>query len=286
MQPIIDISQAPYNADPTGKVDSTEAILQALDDITGITRRAFLQGLSEIESLPAEGTHYHPGGFENHRENGEVKCVCCVNLPFVPTIFFPQGTYLVSDTLCYRRKDLFNTYGSNMNQQIRIRGEGTGKTVIRLADNSPGFEKGNCKPIISYMPGEQSNVSMSNYCEDLAINCGTGNPGAVGLDFFANNSGAVRNIRVVSEDGLGFAGIQIGHKAFSGILVKHVEIDGFDHGFYIDSGSGSMFAHVEDITNLKIAGTTINLRIRGNGESLEPVVVHLDGKIHHIEINI
>lgn len=259
MKPEVNICESPYNADPTGRQDCTEAILQALDYITAITRRAFRQGLAEVEALPAEGRHYHPDGFENHRVDGVAMCVCCARLPFLPTLYFPEGTYLVSDTLCYRHKDLLNTYGSDMNQQIRIRGAGVGKTIIRLADKSPGFGEDNCKPVISYMPGEQSNVSMSNYCEDMTINCGRGNSGAVGLDFFANNSGAVRNVNVVSEDGAGFAGIQIGHKAFSGILVKHVQIDGFDHGLYVDSGSGSMFAHIEDITtrNQRVSGVTV-----------------------------
>jgi len=259
MKPQIDITESPYNADPTGKRDSTESILQALDDITGITRLAFRQGLAEVEALPAEGKHYHQAGVENHRVDGKVMCVCCTRLPFVPTLYFPAGTYLVSNTLCYRHTDLLNTYGSDMNQQIRIRGAGRGQTVIRLADRTPGFGEGKCKPILSYMPGKKSNVSMSNYCEDLTINCGSGNSGAVGLDFFANNSGAIRNLGVVSEDGLGFAGIKIGHDAFSGILVKHVDIDGFDHGFHIDSSSGCMFAHVEDIAtrNQRISGVTV-----------------------------
>jgi hypothetical protein len=64
------ICAAPYHADPAGRQDSTEAILRALDDITHITRLAFRQGISEVESLPAQGVHYHPGGVENHLDNG------------------------------------------------------------------------------------------------------------------------------------------------------------------------------------------------------------------------
>ena len=230
-----------------------------MDDITNATRLAFRQGLAEVEALPAEGHHRHPGGFENHRDGGVVNCVCCAKLPYLPTLFFPAGTYRVSDTLRYRHKDLLNTYGSDMNQQIRVRGAGAGETVIRLQDNAAGFEGANRKPVISYMPGENSNVAMSNYCEDLTINCGSGNAGAVGLDFFANNSGAVRNIRVISEDGSGFAGVQLGHSNYSGILLKHIEVEGFDHGLHIDSGLGSMFAHAEDIAvcGQRVSGVTV-----------------------------
>ncbi|MBT3295387.1 MAG: hypothetical protein HN919_03225 [Verrucomicrobia bacterium] len=259
MQAELNICEAPYNADPTGQRDCTEAILQALDDITNATRLAFRQGLAEVEALPAEGHHRHPGGFENHRRDGVAYCVCCARLPFLPTLTFPAGTYLVSDTLRYRHKDLLNTYGSDMNQQIRIRGAGAGQTVIRLQDRAAGFGAGRQKPVISYMPGENSNVSMSNYCEDLTINGGSGNPGAVGLDFFANNSGAVRNIRVVSADGEGFAGVQLGHSNYSGVLLKHIEVEGFDHGLHVDSGLGSMFAHAEDIVvrGQRVSGVTV-----------------------------
>jgi len=193
--------------------------------------------------------------FENHIDDGVVHASTSTPLAYLPVIHFPEGTYLVSDTLCYRHKNLVNTYGSQMNQQIRIRGAGVSRTVIRLKDNAAGFGKGSRKPVISYMPADRTNVATSNYCEDLTINCGRGNPGVVGLDFFANNSGAVRNVRIISEDGLGFAGLQLGHSNYSGILIKHVEVEGFDHGLHIDSGTGGMFAHAEDI---KVRGQRVS----------------------------
>ncbi|MEI6175742.1 MAG: glycosyl hydrolase family 28-related protein [Verrucomicrobiota bacterium] len=256
---ILNLCNPPYSADPTGKCDSTEAILRALDDVTRITQLAFRQGLAEVEALPAKGRHYLTGGVENHRADGVVHVSCCARLPYVPALYFPEGTYLVSDTLRYRHKDLQNTYKNELNQWIRIRGAGVGRTVIRLKDGSAGFGKGAQKPVISFMTGEKSNVSMSNYCEDLTIHSGTGNPGAVGLDFFANNSGAVRNVRIVSGDGSGFAGLQLGHANYSGILVKHVEVEGFDHGLHIDSGSFGMFAHAEDIRlrGQRVSGITV-----------------------------
>lgn len=247
MTGLLDICRAPYFADPTGKRDSTDAILRALDDITRITQLAFRQGLSEVEMLPATGRPFHTVSVENHRADGVVHVSCCVRLPSVPVLYFPEGTYLVSDTLCYRHKDLQNTYKNELNQWIRIRGAGVNRTVIRLKDGAAGFGEGERKPVLSYMAAKRSNVSMSNYCEDLTINTGKGNPGAVGLDFYANNSGAVRNVRIVSGDGSGYAGLQLGHANYSGILVKHVAVEGFDHGLHIDSGTFGMFAHAEDV---------------------------------------
>lgn len=255
----LNLCNPPYSADPTGKRDSTEAILRALDDVTRITQLAFRQGLAEVEALPTDGKHYLTGSVENHRADGITHVSCCARFPFVPVLFFPEGTYLVSDTLCYRLKDLFNTYNNELNQQIRIRGAGAGRTVIRLKDGSAGFGSGSRKPVISFMAAEKSNVSMSNYCEDLTIHTGSGNPGAVALDFFANNSGAVRNVRIVSGDGSGFAGLRLGHGNYSGILVKHVEVEGFDHGLHADSGTFGMFAHAEDIRlrGQRVSGITV-----------------------------
>jgi hypothetical protein len=278
----LNICEAPYFADPTGQKDCTEAILRALDDMTDLTRTAMRQTMAEMEKLPSEGEHHHPYSYENRRSKGEIFCVTCAHLPYVPVLYFPEGTYLVSDTLCYRHKDLLNTYGSPMSQQIRIRGAGVGRTVIRLADRAAGFGmgagKGAGKPVVSYMPGEGSNVATSNYCEDLTINCGTGNPGAVGLDFFTNNSGAVRNIRVLSEDGLGHAGVQLGHGNYSGVLIKHVEVKGFDHGLHVDSTTATMFAHAEDISTSgqRVSGITmgaISLSLRNIKTSDVPVAV-------------
>ncbi len=264
---MINLCDAPYGADPTGKRDSTDAILKALDDITRMTMLAFRQGLSEIELLPATGTHYHTVSVECHKVDGVVRSTCCVRLPSVPVLYFPEGTYLVSDTLCYRHKDLQNTYKNELNQWIRIRGAGVDRTVIRLQDGSAGFGGGSRKPIVSFMPAEKSNVSMSNYCEDLTINSGSGNPGAVGLDFYANNSGAARNLRIVSGDGSGFAGLQLGHANYSGILVKHVEVEGFDHGLHIDSGTFGMYAHAEhvslrgqNVSGVTVGGISVSLR--------------------------
>ncbi|MBT3202276.1 MAG: hypothetical protein HN350_20445, partial [Phycisphaerales bacterium] len=255
----LNICEAPYFADPTGNKDCTEAVLRALDDVTRLTLRAYRRTIAGLAKLPSKGRHYYPGSFENHVDNGVAHASTSTPLAYLPVIYFPEGTYLISDTLRYRHKDLVNTYRSEMNQQIRIRGAGADCTVIRLKDNSAGFGAGAGKAVVSYMAADQTNVATSNYCEGLTINCGSGNAGAVGLDFFANNSGAVRNVRIVSEDGSGFAGLQLGHSNYSGVLIKHVEVEGFDHGLHIDSGTGGMFAHVEDVKTRgqRVSGITV-----------------------------
>lgn len=255
----LNLCEAPYFADPTGKRDSTDAILRAMDDVTRLTLRSYRKTLLEMEGLPAKGFHQHPRSVENYREDGVVHCSTSLDLAYLPVLYLPKGTYLVSDTIRHRHKDLVNTYGSEMNQQIRLRGAGVNHTIIRLKDGSAGFGTGTRKAVVSYMAGKQTNVATSNYCEDLTIHTGNNNPGAVGLDFFANNSGAVRNVRIVSGDGKGFAGLKLGHANYSGVLLKHIEVEGFDHGLHIDSATNGMFAHAEHITTCgqRISGVTV-----------------------------
>jgi len=76
----LNICEAPYNADPTGRSDCTRAILQALNNITDRTRIAFRQTMEEMEKLPTEGCHYHPNSFENRRVDGVIYCVTSIFL--------------------------------------------------------------------------------------------------------------------------------------------------------------------------------------------------------------
>lgn len=244
---VVDVTASPYFADPTGQTDSTEAIIRALDDSARRVLAAYKDGLAEVEALPATGLHRHPDSAESYRKDGQAVLVSTIHLPYVPVVYLPQGEYLISETLRYRIQGLVNTYGDEINQQIRLRGAGVGRTVIRLKDNCPGFGPGQRKAVVSYLQSEQTNVATSNYCEDLTIDVGRGNPGAIGLDFYTNNSGAVRNVEIISGDGSGYAGLQLGHANYSGVLVKHVRVRGFDHGVHVDSATGGMFAHLEDI---------------------------------------
>ena len=119
-----------------------------------------------------------------------------------------------------------------LNRQIHLLGESREGVTLRLMDRCPGFEFGQQRPVVSFMQGEKSNVAMSNTIENMTIDVGTGNPGAIGLLFFANNSGAVRNVRIVSSSptGEGFCGLEIRHEIVSGCFVSHLEVAGFDYG--------------------------------------------------------
>lgn len=241
----LDVTKAPYNADPTGKTDSTEAIIRALDSILERTLSDFESTLAAIAALPEDNMTLGIG-CENRRQNGKIIGIFPERLPDAPTLYFPRGVYLVSDTIGYSFKNLQNSFGNELSWQIRLKGEGPGKSIIRLAESSPGFDGPTPKPVITFMRGRSSNVAMSNYVFDLGIEVGRNNPSAIGLDFFANNSGSVRRVDIRAEDGSGFAGIQVAQANYSGVLLKDVNVDGFDYGAYYDSATRSMFSASEN----------------------------------------
>jgi hypothetical protein len=241
--PVLDVTQPPFNADPTGQHDCTEAINRALDWVLSKTLNELARTVEAVEALPGDNGRLEPS-CENRKQNGKVIVVLPRHRPYAPTLYFPPGIYRVSDTLTYSLKNLKNSLGTEVCWQIRMRGAGMDQSVIQLENHAPGFDGPNPKAVVQFNRSGGSNMGMSNYFEELTVDTGKENPSAVGVDFFANNSGAVRNVRVRSGDGQGRAGLMINRGGYSGILLKTVQVEGFDYG--LDLGSVIEFVAVED----------------------------------------
>jgi Pectate lyase superfamily protein/F5/8 type C domain len=151
-------------------------------------------------------------------------------------IYLPVGVYLVSAPLkfaenaSYQRNGLF---GRNV-----LRGDGADLTVIRLKDGTL-TDAAAPKPVIatgfsSFFNGQREETTADwfhNSITDLSIDIGRSNPGAKGMEFFSNNTGAVRNLKIVSGDGQGAIGLDLGHLDKNGpLLVKNLEVVGFQVG--------------------------------------------------------
>ena len=157
------------------------------------------------------------------------------------TLYFPNGTYRVEDTLISGRF-------------LAFRGESADGAVIRLADGADGFQDPqDPKPILQL--GRTVNESFGVFVDDLTITNGRGNSGAVALDYQAHNLGAIRDVRLVSEDGGGVAGLMLKRRNANGVeltpgphLVKNLEVDGFDTGIVLgEQQSGILNVTFEDI---------------------------------------
>ena len=245
---VLDVTKAPYFVDNTGKTDCTETLIQILNDILMENVIEVKKSYERLVNAP-DGTREG----ENTKRNGLVSVLSPRHISQPPTLYFPNGTYLVSDTVTYTLTELHNMMyhqtvgGHELNCCIRFMGQNREKTVIKLQDNCKGFEFGQERPVVNFMQGERSNVSYSNYFENITIDVGAGNPGAVGMVFFANNNGAVRNVTIRSSDPehRGSAGIRIRHEIHSACNFYNVEVDGFDYGARITTYR--TFCHFENI---------------------------------------
>ena len=254
---IIDVTKAPYYADNTGKLDCTDILRRVFDDL--LLRE--IEGVKETEQrLFTLGENDVYIGFESRIEKNKVRVIFPEFVPDARIVYFPEGTYLVSDTVTYTHKNLKNIFdskpGFELSRGIHILGESREKTVIKLKDNCEGFCGDVKKPVLSLINAENpydtalSNVSQLNTVADLTVDCGTGNPGAVGLLFIANNSGRIENVSIKgnnSETGIGFA-------AGSEGVIRDISVCGFKTGVYLYKSSVLVF---DGLSFSQITGKTV-----------------------------
>ena len=241
---IIDVTKAPYFADNSGRTDCTAILRRVFDDVL---QREVDAVKETFEKLQALGDAELYMGFENRIFKKGINVIYPEFVPPRRIIYFPAGTYTVSDTVTYTLDGLKNVMMSEpfyeLTRGIHLMGENCETTVIRLADNSSGFGEGSGKPVISYtnaegaMEGERSNVSQLNTFTDLSIDCGSGNHGAVGLRFVANNSGRVENAAFFGKKS--FCALQL-VVSTEGVF-RNIQIDGFDVGINASKTSMCIF---------------------------------------------
>ncbi len=162
------------------------------------------------------------------------------------TVYFPSGTYIVSDSCQWSR---FMT----------IQGEGTNRTIIKLKDDCPGFGHNAKSPkavIIAsnWNGGEGSGSAMQNYISDLTIDTGKGNTNAIGIEFQANDSGGIENVLVRSGDGDGAVGLDFTRPWPGPCLQRNIRIEGFDVGIKTIHREYSLVFENIDLVDQKEAG--------------------------------
>ncbi|HND56599.1 MAG TPA: hypothetical protein PLV92_29475, partial [Pirellulaceae bacterium] len=141
-------------------------------------------------------------------------------------LYLPNGTYLVSKTLMWSKK---NSAGQDAWGKNFIQGQNSRRTVIRLKDGA--FPDPKQPGAIMWCGGFGSADWFHNYVQDLTFDVGNHNPGAIALQFYSNNSGAVRNCRFVAPAGSGLIGLDLAHRDMNGpLLVRNCEVVGFERG--------------------------------------------------------
>ena len=140
-------------------------------------------------------------------------------------IYLPSGTYLISKTLTWPKQ----WQGKDNWGFTTIQGESAEKSVIRLKD---GIFTDPKKPqSLMWCGGFGSADWFHNHIQNLTFSTGKGNSGAIGLQFYTNNYGALRDCYIRSEDGQGVTGLDLAHRDMNGpLLVRRVSVEGFGKG--------------------------------------------------------
>ena len=171
-------------------------------------------------------------------------------------VYLPAGTYVVSRTLARHYGD--GKFGSGM---ILI-GESRDATIIRLRDHAPGFDnpdtpRGVIMTTAKLLDGSptsggkdythkgEGNDAYENFVEHLTIDVGGGNPGAIGIDYLANNIGALRDVTVHAPGNSGAIGIAMLRKWPGPALLQQVDVRGFNIGIAVgNSEYGVTLDHI------------------------------------------
>lgn len=187
---VYDVTKAPFNADPSGKTDATEALRAAI--AAGLGRSCF--------------------------------------------IYIPNGTYTVSGPLWWRGSKGWKGNELGWWARLTIRGQSRDKTIIRLIDKAPLYADP-AKPEAIIVTASESphgnggnNQGFNNSIRNLTVDTGSGNPGAIGIDYVVSNQGAIQDVTIRSGDGGGSCGLRMEREYPGPGLIKNVEIRGFDYG--------------------------------------------------------
>lgn len=153
-------------------------------------------------------------------------------------VYLPAGVYRVTRTL--EKRDASGAYTAGM---VLI-GESRDAVVLRLDDAAPGFtDPDTPRPVIMTSSGVldtapnkdhaglgEGNDAYANFIEDLTIDVGAENPGAVAIDYLANNLGALRNLKLRAAPDSGASAISMRRKWPGPALLSRIEVDGFHIG--------------------------------------------------------
>lgn len=190
------------------------------------------------------------------------------NLGSGNTLYFPAGTYLVGDRLEWR------TAGGLWWCFLAFQGQNEGNTIIKLKDASIGYgDPARPRSVVrtaslnAAQPEGADNDAYRNHIQDLTVDTGRDNPGAIGIDWVSTNEGGMRHVTVRSGDGRGVFGLNLGIRDAAGPnYAKHLTVEGFDYG--IDASefysAGTTLEHVvlrrQNVAGLRAEDLSLSIR--------------------------
>lgn len=147
-------------------------------------------------------------------------------------VYFPDGTYLISDSIKAIRADgAYEAY-------LTLQGQSLNGTIIKLKNSCSGFTNAST-PKKLFISGSQNphadgggNEAFRNNIYHMTVDTGTGNLGAIGIDYLANNKGSLRNVTI---KGSGKCGLDMSREWIGCCLIKDLKVIGFDYGIRTDN---------------------------------------------------
>ena len=132
----------------------------------------------------------------------------------MPFIYLPTGTYLLSNSLESRIATDGWSYGWRAG--MLLLGQHSTGTILKLRDNAPGFGDPNIPRAVIRTGSENprsieggGNQAFRHSIMNLTIDTGSGNLGAIGIDYVASNRGTIEDVLIRSGDGLGVCGLSM-----------------------------------------------------------------------------
>ena len=164
-----------------------------------------------------------------------------------PFIWFPNGTYLVTGPIESRMRapgyDEGQVFSAGWRSMLVMIGETRRGAVIKLADKAPGYGDP-AKPNWIIATGSEAdkkdnyggggNRAFRHGILNLTVDAGSGNPGAIGIDFIASNRGTVDGVTIRAGAGSGHTGIAMTRAWPGPAMILDVRIEGFAKGMALD----------------------------------------------------
>ncbi|MEL7088833.1 MAG: glycosyl hydrolase family 28-related protein, partial [Planctomycetota bacterium] len=164
-------------------------------------------------------------------------------------VYLPDGVYDLSDSLVYKPAG-----PGALAVRTVMQGQSRDGVVLKLNDNLTRSDGSAFDGAILTMGGGSADY-FQNVVRNLTFNTGSGNASASGLEFNASNQGTARDLRIVSGDGAGHIGLDLGYADNIGpLLVKDVVVEGFDTGIRSQSQANSKVFEDVVVRNQNVAG--------------------------------
>lgn len=135
-------------------------------------------------------------------------------------VYLPDGIYLVSKTVTQKEG------GGNVGPCVQ--GQSRKGTIIRLKDGTWPTANGDRHWVFKTGDGVAQN--FNRIMRNMTISVGKDNDGASGLFFYGNNQSSMSDIDVISEDGKGQIGLDLGAGEQGPCLVRNTFVKGFRIG--------------------------------------------------------